>query len=712
LWSEKLKLSIVHGQLLKKTALLFGLALSYYVAGRLGLRLAFVNASATAVWPPTGIAIGALLVLGLWSWPAIFVGALLVNLHTSGSVPASLGIALGNTLEGVLGAFLIQRYAHGQNVLSQPVDIFKFTLLSGLSTTVSASIGALSLMATGLAGAGAFGSVWMTWWLGDFTGALIVAPAVLSWANTGLPLWRLEDLLDATLLFGSVFVTAMLVFGGWFPSPVKTYPLEFLCIPLVIWAAFRFGPRAIVTTTLIFSGVAIGGTLHGDGPFINHSQNTSLLLLQLFTSVITLTGMTVGAVLSGRRSAQEALRRHEEQLEHLVEERTEELHLKDLELLQTRKLEAIGRLAGGVAHDFNNLLTGIMGSCEILENDFPKNTVQQEEVREIRKAADRATALTRQLLAFGRKQIMTPRVMNLNQAVEDLSKILGRLIGEDVHLVTELDPDLGAIKADPVQLDQVLLNLAANARDAMPQGGKLMIQTSNSRWEAGDPQTELKAGNYVVLAITDTGVGMSQEVAAQIFEPFYTTKERGRGTGLGLATVYGIVKQLGGAITIYSRPEYGSTFKIFLPRFKEVPADKSAAQDKNDSANAPGGSETILVVEDDDLTAKQVARILRRKGYTLLTARNGIEAIDLIKVTAGPVHLVLTDVIMPIMNGRQLADRLVAGRPALRVIYMSGYPEEVISQHGVLNPGTAFIEKPFYSAKLLEKVRAVLDHPT
>jgi two-component system cell cycle sensor histidine kinase/response regulator CckA len=331
------------------------------------------------------------------------------------------------------------------------------------------------------------------------------------------------------------------------------------------------------------------------------------------------------------------------------------------------------------------------------------------EVQEIKRAGERASALTKQLLAFGRRQIIKPQILDLNQAIDQTGKLLRRLIGEDIQLTFDLDPKLGHVHADPGQIDQIIVNLAVNARDAMPQGGKLLIRTQNVVLAPSDVEEfEIKTGEYIMLTIADTGHGMSKEVQNKIFEPFFTTKERGKGTGLGLATVYGIVKQNEGGIHVHSTQGFGTTFKIFLPHQEENAAGINLALPAGESAAPEGNGETILLVEDEPLVSNRVARVLRRKGYDVFVAANAAEAIKLMERRDEPVDLVLTDVVMPEMNGREMMAVLHQKWPDLRVLYMSGYPAEIIAQHGVLESGIKFIEKPFYTDEICQRIKDII----
>ncbi|HEX9746995.1 MAG TPA: ATP-binding protein [Methylomirabilota bacterium] len=378
------------------------------------------------------------------------------------------------------------------------------------------------------------------------------------------------------------------------------------------------------------------------------------------------------------------------------------------QLEQAQKMDAIGRLAGGVAHDFNNLLTVILGRTDILLHPLPPGDPMRRGIELIQRTAGRAANLTRQLLAFSRKQVLEPVVLDLSAVATDMKDMLGRLIGEDIALLTMPTPGLGRVKADRGQVEQVVMNLAVNARDAMPQGGRLILETANVDLDDEYVRRHVGArpGPHVMLAVADTGAGISHEIQSQIFEPFFTTKEPGKGTGLGLATVYGIVKQSGGYIEVDSEPGRGTTFRIYLPRLDAEPApvDRSVGP-----AAAAGGTETILLVEDEEGVRELARDILRASGYTVLEARNGAEALLLCERHQGPLDMLFTDVVMPRMSGRELAERLAPLRPDLSVLYMSGYTDDAVIRHGVLAAGTAFLQKPFTPAGLVLRVRETLD---
>lgn len=458
------------------------------------------------------------------------------------------------------------------------------------------------------------------------------------------------------------------------------------------------------------------------------SAATAILLIPLMPVLVALPSPAamrevnegLAREIAERRTAEEVIRNLNTQLEERVNERTAQLSAANLELskanaelrdemerarsleaqlLQSQKMEAIGRLAGGVAHDFNNLLTVILGFTDFVLST-PEAGPNRDQLEEVKSAALRASSLTRQLLAFSRKQILDPRMIDLNAAVSGIEKMLRRLLGESIDVVTKLRPGVGTIKIDPSQVEQIVMNLAVNARDAMPEGGRLTIETANVRLDEAYclEHIDVVPGPYVMLAITDTGQGMDQGTLAHIFEPFFTTKEMGKGTGLGLSTVFGIVKQSGGHIWVYSEPGRGSTFKVYFPRVEGVPDTAPKGE-----AAAARGSETVLVCEDDEKIRALVRTALANSGYTVLEAGSAPEALLFHSRYTGPIHLLLTDLVLPEMSGHELARQMQSMLPGIKVLFMSGYPDTV------LDPGVAFLQKPFTPGVLCRKVRETLD---
>ena len=393
---------------------------------------------------------------------------------------------------------------------------------------------------------------------------------------------------------------------------------------------------------------------------------------------------------SEQRAAEEALLRSEEQLR------------------QAQKMEAVGQLAGGIAHDFNNLLTAILSYCDLVLDEVRQGDPLRADVEQIRQAGQRAAGLTRQLLAFSRRQVLQPKVLSLNTVVDGTEGMLRRLVGADIVLDFTCDPGLWYVLADPNQLEQVLVNLVVNARDAMPQGGRIGVTTSNRELKADSPgrPNGVRPGAYVALEVSDSGMGIDPAMHARVFEPFYTTKEPGKGTGLGLSTVYGIIQQSGGHVTVNSAPGRGATFTVLLPRHL---GGEPAAASKVDRRRLPGGTETLLLVEDEAAVRSSARRLLERQGYHVLEARHGADALRIVEETGRPIDLVVTDLVMPEMGGKELAERLRAHRPGLKVLFMSGYTEKAIAAGGVMPPNTGFVEKPFTVEQLMRRLREILD---
>ena len=440
-----------------------------------------------------------------------------------------------------------------------------------------------------------------------------------------------------------------------------------------------------------------------------------------------LRGMDLAAVEAGEEGRDSIARRHRtksgrvidiEAARHAIEyggrpaelvvlmDVTDRRHLEE-ELRQAQKMEAVGMLAGGVAHDFNNLLTIIGGYSQLILNNLAPDDPNQHSAEQILKAGERAAALTRQLLAFSRRQVLQPKVIDLNKLVTSLSTMLQRLIGEDIDLRLVLRPDLGQIYADPGQLEQVLMNLVVNARDAMPKGGTLTLETANTILDEtySSRHIALRPGPYTLIAVSDNGSGMDEATQARLFEPFFTTKGAGRGTGLGLSTVFGIVKQSGGSVQVYSEPNHGTSVKIYLPRIDQPVALESEAPAKP----ATCGSETILLVEDDEMVRNLVRATLVREGYHVLDAADPMAARRVSDEYRAPIDLLITDVVMPKVSGRELAHQLSRWRPDMKVLYMSGYTDSAIVNSGILHKEVAFLQKPFAPGTLAQKVREVLE---
>jgi two-component system cell cycle sensor histidine kinase/response regulator CckA len=477
---------------------------------------------------------------------------------------------------------------------------------------------------------------------------------------------------------------------GWTSSQAANIPLSEV-LQTVNDTAHRVAENSVVqladlkTNSLTIATNLILISKDGTEKFISYTPSP----------ICNQAGQTTGMVLvlrdmTERKQAEEALRHTEAQL------------------IQAQKMEAVGQLAGGVAHDFNNLLTAIIGYSQLIQAQLEPSSPMRHDIDEICKAGQRAAALTSQLLAFSRKQVLQPKILDLNVIVANTSKMLSRLIGEDIRFRTTLDPGLKQVKADPGQIEQVLMNLVVNARDAMPDGGSLSIETANVYLDEiyAEQHVEVRPGHHVVLVVSDSGCGMDTKTMAKIFEPFFTTKEQGKGTGLGLATVYGIIKQSGGHIWVYSEPDKGTTFKVYFPQIAEEPSSIEAPVQSN---LLPQGTETILLAEDDLQVREFASRVLRGLGYKVLEASNGNEALVMAEQTAGTIDILLTDVVMPQIGGKHLSEKLKLHRPEIKVLFLSGYTADSIVHHGVLDKGVAFLHKPFNSGDLVRKVREVLD---
>ena len=785
------------------------LAAAYFVVAETGLRYATIGPSISPVWPPTGLAVAALVLLGPGYWPAILLGAFLANATTSIPVLAAAGIACGNTTEAMLAAYLLRSRAGQHLALDDLLGVRTLVVVAApIGALASATVGVTSLWLAHVVPAVGVWSALSLWWAGDYLGALVVAPVLLTWVGPAGERIGRRTALEMSLLVGGAVLATMAIFGGLLPAsllPPAEYP--FLLFPFVVGAALRFGPRGASLLTMTVAMLVVGYTVRGGGPFVMQTVPSTNTALLLYIGILAVTGLSLGPATPRHERAERALRTANEHLAAVIQSsplaiytldptstvrtwnraaealygwRAEEVigrplptvsqdledhaRLRDRVLRgealrgvevtrrkkdgtlvnislsvaplhdaagrvtgmlslaadvtemrqlegqyrQAQKMEAVGRLAGGIAHDFNNLLTAIIGTTALVLEDLGLDARARLDIQEIEKAAKRAAGLTRQLLIFSRQQVLEPRALDLNALVANLEKMLQRLIGEDIELLTKPAASLGAVRADPGQLEQAIVNLVVNARDAMPQGGRLTIETAEVELDRSYVTGHVPTlpGRYVLLAISDTGVGMDGATKARLFEPFFTTKEPGRGTGLGLATVYGIVKQSGGYIWAYSELGHGTTFKIYLPRV----AERAEAPESPTGMPTPArGSETVLVVEDQEEVRKLTQRVLEARGYAVLAAANGAEALEIVDRHATPIHLMITDVVMPGMNGREVAQLACAKRSDLKVLFVSGYTGEAVLQNRLLEPGVAFLQKPFTPDVLARKTREVLD---
>ena len=801
-----------------RSAAAFGLRLGllaavYYAAARLGLRYASIGESVSLVWPPTGIAFGALTLLGPRYWPGIALGAFLANAATPVPLACAAGIALGNTLEALVATHLFRR-AGGTPALENLRQVRALVLVAGpLGALVSALVGVASLVAGRALAATTAPEAAAVWWAGDLLGALVVAPVLFSWTrHRRVPDGALR-VLELTALCLATVVVAELALGQLLRTSImRRIDYPYLLFPFVMVGALRFGTRGASLLSLTVSAIAVWHAVSGGGPFVAATSAGTLFAIATYLATVAVTGLVLAATVQRERGeATDALRQSEERLRLALdaarmgiwfwsvetntlawddrlsrlyglapgervstyEEFLARVHAEDRVfvtetvreslagsgdldyefriilpdgsvrwiadqgqvgrdetgrpkymtgvcmditerrraeegLRQAHRMESVGRLAGGVAHEANNQMTVVLGAARLIlaRADVPDGV--RTDVEYIRKAADRTATVTAQLLAFSRQQMLKPEVLDLNEVVSGWEPVLHRVMGEDCRVTLALRADRSRIMADPGQLEQVLLNLALNARDAMPHGGSLTVETSSteltpgySRLKGGVP---IRPGFYAVLAVSDTGHGMDRATASHIFEPFFTTKEPGQGTGLGLSTVYGIVKQSEGYVWAYSEPGLGSTFKVYLPLTDEAP--RSLGEPSPEPPPAAG--EWILVVEDDARVREMARRALEGAGYRVVEAETGDEALEVVARATDRVALVLTDVVMPGMSGPALARRMTGVAPGTPVLLMSGYPDGEIGRRGLLAPDASFIQKPFTPEALLQTVRRTI----
>ncbi len=813
----------------RRQAIWFSLvALGYFLALDLGFRFPDTGKAIAAIWPASGLGLAALLLSPRRRWPSIlpilFVVGSCANLLSGRPFSASLGFMTANVLESFLCAWLISHFCGEVVRFSRVKEVVALLASAGLVNACTALLGGgTASLTTGAS----FWSCWLTWWVSNGLGIVVITPLLVVWLDFAdwLPGLRWSRSAEAGA-FLLVWVAA-----GWltFHAPATSNHLAvqpYMLAGFLVWPALRMGQLGVTLALVVLSAIAITSPAASTAPLLLGASGPMerLLGIQLYIGFGAVCGLLIAASISETQSAERSSREEKSRLQaladnlpngmvyQLVRERdgssrflyvsagverlngcsaqevlsdpaalysmvveedrmalaaAEEAAAKDLrvhnvelrlrrrdgetrwmhlcstprqlpdgrvlwdgiqmditeriqageehtrieeQLRQAQKMESIGLLAGGVAHDFNNLLTIINGYGDLVLADMPEGNLNRRRIEQIRKAGDRAAELTQQLLAFSRKQIIQPKPLNLNAIVSDVEKMFRRLVPENIEVVTRLDPSLGVVMADAGQTEQVLMNLAVNARDAMPGGGTLSIETSN--FELGDQHVaehpELLPGLYVLLEVTDTGIGMDESVREHIFEPFFTTKPRGAGTGLGLSTVYGIIRQNGGWVWVSSAPGKGTSFKIYLPRIDQQAQREESSAFAGDSHR---GTETVMVVEDQPEVRALIKAVLETYGYVVLEAGEGNEALSLQQGHPGAIDLLLTDVVMPGMTVKDLTERFQARRPATKVLFMSGYTEDMIVHHGVLKPGVAFIPKPVTPQALVTKVRETLDHP-
>ncbi len=656
----------------------------YLGAGKLGLLVPASHQTITLVWAPTGIALSAVLLFGYRVLPALAVGAFLTNLSAGTSPAVACAIAAGNTLEAAVAAALLNRVRF-RIELDRTRDVLALIVLgAGVSTVASASIGVCALWAGSRIQEGTVTQNWLDWWIGDAMGDLIVAPAVLTAAalvtvpSSRRFARRPLEALALSLATGALAAVAFLL-------PASSYSgseIAFIVFPALLAAALRFGPPGAAASSLLTVAIALAGTLMARGPFGDMASRIAIAHLHVFVGTAAVTALLLAASLAEREATLGDLRRSEEAAR------------------SAHKMEALGHLAGGIAQEFNNLLTVIQGHASILESQIPLDDQRRESLEEILRASERAAETTKRILAFGRRDGGAPVVLDPGAAVRGLVPVLDPLLERNISLHLEIEPRLPCVRIDPASLDQLILNLVLNARDAMPEGGRLTI-----RLKRASQETSLDGIPSVELSVIDSGSGMDEPTRRRLFEPYFTTKPKGKGSGLGLATVHSIVTQAGGRTNVWSEPGRGTEFTIRLPASQEASPRKSDVPAT--LSPATGGHEVVLVVEDDERVWRLVREVLSSKGYEVLVATRGARALELFHIHPGRIALLLVDVDTPDIPGAEIASRAMLARPGLRTLFMSSQPPAEIDEAGI--DAARILHKPFSPDSLATRVRRELD---
>jgi signal transduction histidine kinase/CheY-like chemotaxis protein len=679
---------------------LLAIGLIYFAVAKIGLALASIHPSASPIWPPTGVALAAVMLRGYRLWPAIFLGAWLANATTAGSVYTSSAIALGNTLESLVGAYLISRWSAGLKTFDSPAGVAKFALIALVAATpISATIGLGSLALAGYADSAGIASTWVTWWLGDLAGALVITPVIVLWAQSG-PISR-EDLLESGAVIAAAIAVGLLAFSPLIDQTPSRDPLGFLAVLPLMWAALRRGQRDTATVALVLSAFALWGALLGEGPFTRATLNDSLLLLIMYMISTSVPTLALSADVAVHKQTERTLRAAHTELDRTVQERTSALEETREALHQAQKMEALGQLTGGIAHDFNNVLTVIINSLESVRPATDKDAKTCRRLDRALQAARNGATLVQQMLVFARRGPLQVQATDINKIVGSAMAMFRRSCPEGIEVSTELAPDLCFATADATQLQTAILNLAVNARDAMPSGGGLTIRTSNMTVGAS---ASLPPGDYVAITIADSGVGMSPGVLARAFEPFFTTKELGKGTGLGLSMVYSTMQQMGGEVGIESRPGEGTTVRLLLPVAAPPPTEVPVDVDSMSTVSPPKADPvTLLYVEDDSLVSLATVDLLEGAGYAVHAAADARQALDLLDQHP-EIDIVVTDIGLPGMDGHELAAEARRRRPDLKLLFLTGYDRSgAIGEPA--DQRTRNLGKPYLDAELFEALR-------
>jgi signal transduction histidine kinase len=645
----------------------------------------------TPIWPPAGLAVAVTYIFGYRVLPGIVLGSLFFGLSRN-PLPVALAIAAVQVIQPVIDVRILKSLRFDKR-LERVRDPLILALAAGPAGAImAATLASAVYQLAGQVSREMALYQWMLWWIRDWLGVMVFAPLIFAWAAPPDTRWSWRRAGEAMALIVVLVLASQVIFGLWgvFANP-RRVPIAFLFFPIVGWAGLRFGARGAASLTALVSVFAIVIAGLGLGPFAEFPLEFTHAVLFAFLSLGSLSGLLLAAIMAEREDAMAKRLLLEEQLRH------------------SQKMEAVGRLAGGIAHDFNNLLTAIIGYTEIVLHGLDPKDDRRGDAEEIGRAAMRAADLTRQMLAFSRRQVLQPKVIDLNTALTKVEPMLRRMIGEDIVMTVSGRAAHPYVRVDPGQVEQVVMNLVVNARDAMPKGGRLSVETAEATIDAAAAadMPDARPGDYVMLSVSDTGVGMSPEVRARIFEPYFTTKDVGKGTGLGLSTAYGIVRQSDGHIALSSEVGKGTTFRIYLPRAE---APQAAAADAA-AEKMPEGAEHILLVEDDSSVRRLVKELLIRLGYSVTEAASGRAGLALGSDDTRHFDLALCDVILGDMSGPAVAEALAALRPSIRVLYMSGYTDEAIVRTGVLDEGKPFLQKPFTPLQLSKKIREVLDEP-